>query len=128
MVMRTGGASQALATGSSPTFAGLTLTGGLAQGVSTITATGPTALTTANAIVFADATSNNVTLTLPAANASGASESVSIVVIRKDNGANTVTVQRAGADTLLGGATSTTLSGNSSKRFNSDGVSLWSLG
>jgi hypothetical protein len=77
-------------------------------------------------IIVVDATSGSVVITLPAANANGAGWAVELTVKRKDSSANTVTVQRAGADTLDAG-TSTTVPPLNSKSFASDGVSAFYL-
>lgn len=87
----------------------------------TITAATYTALISDN-LIIADATSGAITITLPAANAYGTSQ---ITVVKKDSSANTVTVQRAGADTIEG-LTSLVISLQRGKVFLvSDGVSIW---
>jgi hypothetical protein len=78
-------------------------------------------------VIFIDASGANRTITLPAANAMGATLSPRIIVIRKDASANTVTVQRAGSDTFVGGGTSTTIPPTGAKTFDADGASLWGV-
>jgi hypothetical protein len=92
----------------------------------TITVVGPTALTADDAgVVLIDATADNVTVTLPAANAV-AGVPLSFEFVRLDATANTVTVNRAGADTFVGGATSFTLTERGAQRtVAADAVSKW---
>ncbi len=75
-------------------------------------------------VVFIDATSNNVTITLQAAAFSGGTLCAEITFKRIDSSGNTVTIQRAGSDTIEG-STSFTLSGLGTKRIISDDVSKW---
>lgn len=91
----------------------------------------PTVVKTANytiletdGVVIADCTGGNVTLTLPAANVAGAGFSPNFRIKRKDSSANTVTVARAGADTIDGGTTYA-LGALQSVDLESDGVSAW---
>lgn len=71
----------------------------------TVTATSDTARIT-DRVMFLDATSNNVTITLPsAATALG----WRCRFVRIDSSANTVTIQRAGADDINNAATSKTI-------------------
>lgn len=77
--------------------------------------------------LFVDCTAGNITITLPAANAAGAGFSPSLRVVRKDAAGFTLTVSRAGADTFIGGGTSTTIPPSAAKDFESDGVSLWGV-
>src|SRR6185369_5924808 len=85
---------------------------------------GTTTIASTDFFVIADATSGNVTLNLPAANAMGAGKTAGLRIKRKDSTGNTVTISRAGSDTIDGG-TSTTLAAPASKDFESDGVSAW---
>jgi hypothetical protein len=71
----------------------------------TSTKTSSYTVTTSDTVVFADATSGNVTITLPTA--SGVT-GYRFYVKRIDNSANTVTIARSGSDTI-DGATSFTL-------------------
>lgn len=81
--------------------------------------------TVADGVILADASAGSITITLPAANAAAAGRAVTLRVKRKDAvAANTVTITRAGADTLEGG-TSTTLAPLNSKDFVSDGATAW---
>lgn len=98
---------------------------GLGWGVtSTATAAGTTVLTTSTAVCQVFTGSTTQTVTLPAANAFGAG--VAYVLRIKNVSTGTVTINRAGADTIDGG-TSTTLTGGSKQSVDliSDGVSAW---
>lgn len=76
-------------------------------------------------LVFLDASSGNVTLTLPAANAAN-SRPLHFHVIRVDASANTATVQRGGSDTYApGSATTLTLGAYEDCHFWGDGTSAW---
>ena len=73
-------------------------------------------------LVLISAALGNVTITLPAASALAAAQ---FVLARTDSvTANTVTIQRAGAD-LVGGVTSFTLPVGGRARLISDGVNAW---
>lgn len=84
------------------------------------------ALTAADCgVILVNATSNNVTITLPAVNAI-TSASLKYEFVRVDATANTVTINRAGSDTFVGGATSITLSGQKDNRsISGNGAALW---
>jgi len=74
-----------------------------------------------------DATAGPVTVTLPAA-AVATPFGFQLQVAKVDATANTVTVQRAGADTFVGGGTSVSLQGQGDTAFaQSDGVSVWEV-
>ena len=74
-------------------------------------------------LVLVDASGGSRTITLPAANAaSGRPQSFRLV--RTDNSVNTVTIQRAGADTIEG-ATARALRPAERLTLMSDGVSAW---
>jgi hypothetical protein len=74
-------------------------------------------------LVLVDAAGGSRTITLPAANAaSGRPQSFRLV--RTDNSVNTVTIQRAGADTIEG-ATARALRPAERLTLMSDGVSAW---
>lgn len=97
------------------------LTGG---NVTTVNfAVSPFALTADGAgLVIVDASAGNVVLNLPAANVFAA---LRFQIKRIDATANTVTINRAGADTI-DGATNVTLPGQgATAQFVSDGVSQW---
>ncbi|OZA53014.1 phage tail protein [Polaromonas sp. 17-63-33] len=99
------------------------LTGG---NVTTVNfAASPFALTADHAgLVLVDAAAGNVVINLPAANVIAAKLEFSFV--RSDATANTVTVNRAGADSFLGGATSFTLTGQGGHRtIAGDATSKW---
>lgn len=90
-------------------------------------ANSPLVLTNDHAgLVLVDATAGNVSATLPAANI--LTTPVSLRFFRVDATTNTATVNRAGADTFVGGATSFTLAGQGDRReIESDAVSKWAL-
>lgn len=71
----------------------------------TATKTSNYTVTTSDTVLLADAASGNITITLPAASSSSGYR---FFIKRIDNSGNTVTVQRAGSDTI-DGATSQTL-------------------
>lgn len=71
-------------------------------------------------LVLCDASGGAFTVTLPAANASGA-----LSVKKTDSTANAVTVARAGADTLDGGTTFDLTAQNHAAMLMSDGSSAW---
>lgn len=75
-------------------------------------------------LVLIDASGGSRTITLPAANAM-AGRPIQYRLVRLDASANTVTIQRAGADTFRGGGTSVTIARSSSLVLSSDGVSVW---
>lgn len=78
-------------------------------------ANSPYALTADNAgLVIMDATAGNIVANLPAVNVIAAK--LEFCFVRSDATANTVTVNRAGADTFVGGATSFTLTGRGDYR------------
>jgi hypothetical protein len=89
-----------------------------------ITYTSDTTLGALYNVVFVNATSGNVTLTLPAANAWGANMSPDILIRRIDGSGNTVTIQRGGSDTLNGG-TSETIAAGIARRYNTNGATAW---
>lgn len=70
-----------------------------------------------------DATGGNITVILPAANyATGSGQLLEFY--RSDTTSHTVTIQRAGSDTINGG-TSITLAGQNQLRLQTDDVSRW---
>lgn len=95
-------------TGSSAYVSGIQSGGGNFYRINAIT--GNTTATLAQYWFDIDATSGNITVTLPAAStAFGGSVGIQYVFRRTDNTGNTVTISRAGSDTI-NGTTSTTLS------------------
>ncbi len=79
---------------------GLPAWGSVSSGFATSTQTGTSyTVTTTDTVVFADATSNNVTITLPAA--SGVA-GYRFYIKRIDSSGNTVTIARSGSDTIDG--------------------------
>ncbi len=93
--------------------------GGLASYSANVTLTADDA-----GFVAIDATSGSRTITLPAANAANGRPQV-IRLARTDNTANTVTVQRAGADTIFPAAVSIQVPRNGQVLLASDGASAW---
>lgn len=77
-----------------------------------------------NVFITADCTSGNVTLTLPAANVAGTGVTPVLWIKRIDSSGNTVTISRAGADTIDGGTTYV-LGALQSAEVLSDGSSKW---
>lgn len=87
-------------------------------------AASPFALTVDHAgMVLVDATAGNVVINLPAANVLAG---LTYEFRRVDTTANTVTVNRAGANTIDEGGTSFTMSIKSVRQVRSNGVSTWS--
>jgi hypothetical protein len=86
--------------------------------VITLTSTG--SITTTNGYILADSTSGAITLTLPAA-----STKKRFHIKRKNAGANNVTIQRAGADTIEGSTTLTLAAQYKSYTIWSDGSATW---
>ena len=70
------------------------------------TITGTVTIRSTDRILFCDATSGNITATLPAANTMQGRE---LLFIRVDSSANTCTIQRAGSDDINNAATSKTI-------------------
>lgn len=87
--------------------------------VRTVTATG--SLNTDDGTIYADATAGAIVLTLPAASAALRE----IRVMKIDASANTVTVQRAGADTINGATTSVLSTQYAGKSYVPDGSAFW---
>ena len=78
-------------------------------------------------VIFADASAGSITLTLPAANIAGAGFTPTYKIKRSDNvGANTVTIARAGADTIDGAATFV-LGALQACELQSDGATGWGV-
>lgn len=92
------------------------------------TVTGNTTLGVTNNFVLVDATSGNVTITLPAASASfGSQMGLDLIFKRIDNSGNSVTVQRAGSD-LIDGANSFTLTTQwEAKKLRALSTSTWGV-
>jgi hypothetical protein len=89
-----------------------------------VTYTTSVSVSSTDTIMLLDATAGNVVLTLPAANQLGAGKTRFLRIKRIDSSANTVTVQRAGADTIEGVTFLTLLSGYSVDLI-ANGVSAW---
>lgn len=90
-------------------------------------ANSPFALTADHAgLVIMDATAGNIVANLPAVNV--IAQPLRFNFVRADATANTATVNRAGADTFVGGATSFTLSlQGETRNAQGDAVSKWSI-
>jgi hypothetical protein len=90
----------------------------------TVTKSSNASLTTSERLVYGNTAGGNVTLTLPAASAIGAN---TVVSAQKTSASNTLTIQRAGSDTVEGG-TSVALTANYGRYdLYSDGVSAWKV-
>jgi hypothetical protein len=89
----------------------------------TVTATKTTTYTAgANELIRADASAGGFTITLPAANVAG-----QVVAVRRlEHGGNTVTISRAGTDTI-GGAPTLSLVTTNGVTLVSDGAGLWTI-
>lgn len=79
--------------------------------------------TTSDRSIWADATSGNVTLTLPAA--STCTNGQQFKVVRIDVGVNTVSVAKSGSDTINGAGTSRNITVAMSETYETDGSSAW---
>lgn len=75
-------------------------------------------------VLLINATAGNVTVTLPAAAYFGSGYGSRVIIRRTDTSTNTVTVQRAGSDTV-NGATSITIAKNSGQTLVSNGSTAW---
>lgn len=80
------------------------------------------AATSADEWIFVDTTAGSVTITLPAANACPHP-----IGVKKTVAANTLTVQRAGSDTIDGATTKAWTTQYESYIFVPDGASLWGI-
>jgi hypothetical protein len=87
-----------------------------------VTKTGDYTVTTSDRLVYANTAGGNITLTLPAASAVSAN---TVFSASKTSASNTLTVQRAGADTVNGGANTTATALNARINVISNGVSAW---
>lgn len=97
----------------------------LKAGIITVTAVKTTTYTAgANELVQCDCTAGGFTVTLPAASTAGQV----VVIKRTEFGGNTLTVQRAGSDTIgTGAATSTTLVSTEGLWLQSNGAGVWMI-
>lgn len=112
------------ATGASLFVQGLQSNQGNFMRIDNVTTTGSLGLT--NYFITIDATAGNVTLTLPAAStAFGNSMGIKYVVQRIDNSGNTITIQRAGSDTINGGTSFTLGTQWESKNIQCTSTSTW---
>jgi hypothetical protein len=87
-----------------------------------VTKTGDYTVTTSDRLVYANTAGGNIVLTLPAANAVNAN---TVFSAAKTAAGNTLTVQRAGADTVNGGTNTTATALNARIDLISNGVSAW---
>jgi hypothetical protein len=102
-------------------------TSAYAEGVQSVTTT-PVVLNALNGLILVDATAGAITLTLPAA---GAASPFGLckTIVKTDSSVNTVTINRAGADTI-GANSYTTIqltTQGASVRLESNGVSVWHI-
>jgi len=95
----------------------------LRQGYNLMLTSATGTLTSVNEVTIADSTAGTITLTLPAANLNAGRQ----LIVVKSVAANNVVVQRAGADTIgYGATTSLTLAAQNDKTLLiSDGGSVW---
>jgi hypothetical protein len=86
---------------------------------------------TTDSVLIVDASATNPTFTLPLANAMGSGKAQRITVNRHDSAATTVTIQRAGSDTIedkTGTAVNSfTVAANQAVELVSDGSSQWHI-
>lgn len=87
-----------------------------------VTKTANYTVTTSDRLIYANTGGGSITLTLPAAAAPNANTVFSFV---KTSAANTLTVQRAGTDTLDGGTSVSLTALNARLDVVSDGISAW---
>lgn len=87
-----------------------------------VTKTANYTVTTSDRLIYCDTTSGSITLTLPAASAPGANTVFSFI---KTAAGNTLTVQRAGGDTIDGTTNVSVTAVNARVDVISDGVSAW---
>ena len=112
--------NQDLTTDASPTFAGLTLTGGFKANL--VTKTGNYTATSNDYTIICNATSGSFTITLPAV----ASHTNRMYHIKKiDSSANTVTVDGNGAETIDDATTAVLTTQYESITIQSDGSEWW---
>ena len=102
---------------------------GIRQAFTEITASGPTALDATNTWVNANASSNQVDLTLPSASAVGAGFLLYIHDFSGTGATNDIVISRAGSDVIgYGGATSKTISMQGGfLQIISNGVNGWAV-
>lgn len=94
--------------------------------VRAVTTTGNILLT--DYFITVDATGGNVTLTLPAAStAFGNAVGIQYVIKRIDNSGNTITIQRAGSDTIDGGTSVTLTTQWEVKELQGTSTSTWNV-
>jgi hypothetical protein len=75
-------------------------------------------------VLLISATAGNVSVTLPAANFFGTGYASRVLIRRTDSSSNTVTINRAGSDTI-NGRTSVTLTAGAGDTFVSNGSTAW---
>lgn len=87
-----------------------------------------TTLSLVSNFVTVDATAGNITITLPAASAAfGGGMGLDMVFKRLDGSVNTVTVQRAGSDTIDGASSFTLLTQYDFKKVRAISASSWAI-
>lgn len=113
-------------TGTNAVANNLMVGGSQFDGITTISAN--TTIDLTKYYVRIDATSGNITVTLPAAStAFGASLGIHYVFKRLDNTGNTVTIQRAGSDTIDGGTSITLTTQYQVKELLCSSTSTWDV-
>jgi hypothetical protein len=104
----------------------LLVEGGQYAGIANITSN--TTLDLEKHYIRVDATSGNVTITLPAVStAFGASVGIEYIFKRIDNSGNTVTIQRAGSDTIDGATSFTLTTQYEVKKIIASSTSTWDV-
>lgn len=86
-----------------------------------VTKTGTYTATTNDEVILADATSASFTITLPAASTAGKV----LCITKSDSTANTVTIARAGSDTIVGVTSRVIKTRYAQLRLVSDGSATW---
>lgn len=114
------------ATGANTYIDNMMVEGGQYVGVTSITAN--TTIDLEKHYIRIDATSGNVTVTLPAASSAfGASVGIHYVFKRLDNSGNTITITRAGSDTIDGGTSITLTTQYEVKELQCSSTSTWDV-
>lgn len=114
------------ATGGSTYISGLQSASGNFYAIRNVTANATVSIN--DNFITVDATGGNVTLTLPAASTTfGGGVGIDYVFKRLDNSGNTITITRAGSDTIDGGTSFTLVAQYESKSLRTISSSVWGL-
>lgn len=114
------------ATGNSLFANGIQNNGGLFLRISNVSSSLSLPLT--SYCILVNATSGNITITLPAASsAEGAGIGIQYLIKRMDNSGNTITIQRAGSDTIDGGTSFSLTTQYESKQIMAISNTQWAL-